>query len=138
MPHFTTMKARGVGLVEVFQDPSSREWRDLLRIADPVDGIRAYVVQDHLYAWGSLPLHRDLRPWLVPAIAAAPTALWMGVQIAPRLATVTLTEATDATGVPCDMEDAGLALERSLPLRRLLGSAFIVRRIARGELMAST
>ena len=136
MSHFTTIKARGVGLVEVFRNPTSREWRDLLRIADPIDGIRAYVVEGHLYAWGSLPLHRDLRSWLVPEVGAAPAALWIGVQMAPRLGSVTVTEATDASGAPGDMEGAQLAVERSPALRRLLGPDFTVRRIARERVAA--
>lgn len=128
MPHFTTIKARGVGLVEVFRNPSSREWRDLLRIADPIDGIRAYEVEGDLYAWGSLPLHRDLRPWLLPEIGAG-AAPWIGVQIAPLLGTVTVTEVAAAPGAPRALEDPASVIERSRPLRRLLGSGFDVRRV---------
>lgn len=136
MPHFTTIKARGVGLVEIFRNPSSREWRDLLRIADPIDGIRAYQVEDNLYAWGSLPLHRDLRPWLRPDIDAE-ASLWIGVQIAPQLLAVTVTEATSAAGEPFDAVDAGPAIKRSEPLRRLLGSEFSVRHIERDRVAVS-
>lgn len=133
MPHFTTIKARGVGLVEVFRNPSSREWRDLLRIADPIDGVRAYHVEGDLYAWGSLPLHRDLRPWLRPCIDAE-ASLWIGVQISPQLHAVTVTEATSAAGDSYEVTDARPAIEGSQPLRRLLGSAFSVRHIERDRI----
>lgn len=136
MPHFTTIKARGVGLVEVFRNPSSREWRDLLRIADPIDGVRAYHVEGDLYAWGSLPLHRDLRPWLLPEIGAE-TGPWIGVQIAPRLGMVAVTETTSATGEPVTVDDPGYVVRRSLPLRQLLGSDFSVRCIERDRLLVS-
>ena len=136
MPHFTTIKARGVGLVEVFRNPSSREWRDLLRIADPIDGVRAYHVEGDLYAWGSLPLHRDLRPWLRPEIDAE-ASLWIGVQIVPQVPAVTVTEATSAAGEPFETADARPAIESSQPLRRLLGSEFSVRHIERDRVAVS-
>lgn len=130
MAHFTTIKARGVGLVEIFRNPVSREWRELVRLADPVDGLRAYHVEGALYVWGSLPLHRDIRPWLAPEIAASGGS-WIGLLIAPRLALVTVTEVVSAAGEQLEIAGVRGTLERAQPLLRVLGRDFVVRRAER-------
>jgi len=130
MAHFTTIKARGVGLVEIFRNPASREWRDLVRLADPIDGLRAYQVDGNLYVWGSLPLHRDLQPWLAAEIGAD-SGSWIGLQIAHLLNAVTLTEVTSATGEKLAIAGVRGTIERSQPLVRLLGRGFTIRRIER-------
>jgi hypothetical protein len=135
MAHFTTIKARGVGLVEIFRNPASREWHDLVRLADPIDGLRAYHIDGALYVWGSLPLHRDLRPWLVPEIGTS-TGSWIGLQLAPLLNTVTVTEVTTPTGEPLAIAGVRGTIQRSLPLTRLLGRDFVIRRIERDRVAA--
>jgi len=130
MAHFTTIKARGVGLVEVFRNPASREWHDLVRLADPVDGLRAYHIDGALYVWGSLPLHRDLRPWLVTEIGHS-TGSWIGLQLAPLLHTVTVTEVTTPEGEQLEIAGVRGSLQRSLPLTRLMGRDVVIRRIER-------
>lgn len=130
MAHFTTIKARGVGLVEVFRNPASREWHDLVRLADPVDGLRGYHIDGALYVWGSLPLHRDLRPWLMAEIGGS-TGSWIGLQMAPLLHTVTVTEVTTPAGEQLEIAGVRGTLQRSLPLTRLMGRDVIIRRIER-------
>lgn len=130
MAHFTTIKARGVGLVEVFRNPVSREWRELVRLADPIDGLRAYHVDGDLYVWGSLPLHRDLQGWLAAEIGDDKGS-WVGLQIVHLLNTVTVTEVTSAKGEKLAIAGVRGAIERSQPLIRLLGRGFTIRRIER-------
>lgn len=130
MAHFSTIKARGVGLVEIFRNPASREWHELTRLADPVDGLRAYLVDGAVYVWGSLPLHRDLRPWLEPEIGAS-TGSWVGLQLAPLLNSVTVTEVTTPKGEHLAIAGVRGTVQRAMPLIRLLGRDFTIRRIER-------
>lgn len=130
MAHFTTIKARGVGLVEIFRNPVSREWRELVRLADPIDGLRAYHVDGQLYVWGSLPLHRDLQSWLAAEIGDD-SGSWIGLQIAHLLNVVTVTEVTSATGEKLAIAGVRGTIERSPPLLRLLGRGFAIRRVER-------
>jgi hypothetical protein len=130
MAHFTTIKARGVGLVEIFRNPASREWHELVRLADPVDGLRAYLIDGAVYVWGSLPLHRDLRPWLEAEIGQS-TGSWIGLQVAPLLNAVTVTELTTPAGETLAIAGVRGTVQRAMPLVRLLGRDFTVRRIER-------
>ena len=130
MAHFTTIKARGVGLVEIFRNPASREWHDLVRLADPVDGIRAYFIDGAVYAWGSLPLHDALRPALSAELADTKGS-WVGLQLAPLLNAVTVTEVTTPSGERQEIAGVRALLQRSLPLARLLGRDFSIRRVER-------
>jgi hypothetical protein len=130
MAHFSTIKARGVGLVEIFRNPASREWHELMRLADPVDGLRAYLIDGAVYVWGSLPLHRDLRPWLADEIGTS-TGSWVGLQLAPRLNAVTVTEVTTPRGEPLAIAGVRGTVQRSMPLIRLLGRDFSIRRVER-------
>jgi hypothetical protein len=136
MAHFTTIKARGVGLVEIFRNPASREWHDLLRIADPVDGLRAYHIDGAVYVWGSLPLHRDIRRWL-KAEFDKPTGSWIGLQMQPRLAALTVTEVTTPDGEKLEIAGVRSALQRSLPLVRLLGRDFSIRKFERDPVLVA-
>jgi hypothetical protein len=130
MAHFTTIKARGVGLVEIFRNPASREWHELVRFADPVDGVRAYLIDGAVYVWGSLPLHRDLRPWLETEIGTS-TGSWVGLQLAPLMNAVTVTEVVTPKGLPLAIAGVRGTVQRAMPLVRLLGRDFSVRRIER-------
>ncbi len=130
MAHFTTIKARGVGLVEIFRNPAAREWHELMRFADPVDGLRGYLIDGAVYVWGSLPLHRDLRPWLAAEIGTS-TGSWVGLQLAPLLNAVTVTEMTTPEGEPLAIAGVRGTVQRAMPLVRLLGRDFSIRRIDR-------
>lgn len=130
MAHFTTIKARGVGLVEVFRNPVTREWRELVRLADPVDGLRAYLIDGAVYVWGSLPLHRDLRRWLANEFTVT-TGSWVGLQLAPLLNAVTVTEVVTPAGEPLAIAGVRGSVQRAMPLVRLLGRDFAIRRIER-------
>jgi len=127
MAFFTSIQARGVGLVEIFLNPGRREWRDLATIADPVDGVRGYLVGSQLYLWGSLPLHRDLRPHLKSAIGDGRGAVWIGLQIIPRMHSVTITECSDSHGRPLHIVGIEEIVAQGLPLTRIIGDGFTTR-----------
>ena len=86
MAYFTSVMGRGVGLVEIFRNPYGREWLELQRYADPIDGLRGYLIAGDLYLWGSLPLHRDVQPLFQDEIEASAGA-WIAIQINPKIAT---------------------------------------------------
>ncbi|MCB1882605.1 MAG: hypothetical protein KDG89_01210 [Geminicoccaceae bacterium] len=128
MAWFTTLQPKRVGLVDIFRNPVGREWLELQALADPIDGIRGYVVGGDFYGWGSLPLHRDLRRDLQAELPDARGG-WIGVQVMPLLRAVSITEALDGTGEPVPGGEVVAALSRCLPLVRLLGQDFLVTRL---------
>ena len=129
MAFFTSLRGHGVGLVEIFRNPFGREWRDLQRYADPIDGLRGYLIAGDIYLWGSLPLHRDVRGLLRPAIDRRAGA-WLGIQINPRLSCCLVSECVCHDGTPVELHDFEAPLRASMPLERLLGAGFAVRRLA--------
>ena len=130
MAYLTSIERRGVGLVEFFKNPSLREWRSLWREADPIDGVRGYLIGDDLIIWGSLPLHSDVRPMIEDEIANYDKR-WIGVQINAALVTVLVSEAVDRFGVFAVDETAISAVRKAVSLLRLLGSGMIVRDLHR-------
>ena len=134
MAWFTTLQPKRVGLVDIFCNPVGREWLELQTLADPIDGIRGYVVDGDFYGWGSLPLHRDLREALQAELPDA-CGGWIGVQAMPLLRAVSITEALDRRGEPLPGSEARAAVSRCLPLVRLIGTGFTVTHL--GELQPS-
>lgn len=125
MAWYTTLQPKHVGLVEIFKNPLGREWRDLKALADPIDGIRGYVIDGDLYCWGSLPLHRDLRAAL--RLELPTSSAWIGVQVAPLLCSVTITEVTESGDRTIGLAEVKTLLAHNLPLIRLLGGGFTLR-----------
>ena len=129
MAHFASLVGRGVGLVEIFLNPHGREWYELQRYADPIDGLRGYLIDGDLYLWGSLPLHRDVHP-LLREVIHLPEGTWFGIQVNRRLARCVVSEVVDRHGQPVDMPSAEAVLRRSKPLTSLLGEGFTIARMA--------
>lgn len=128
MAHFTTIKAPGVGLVEVFRNPSTREWRDLVRLADPAEGPLAWHVDGAFYAWGSPPAHRDLQPELAAAIG--PTlGNWTALRIDVRQGMVMVVAMIGPAGETLPIAGVRSTLRHAHPLLRALGRDFAVRRL---------
>lgn len=132
MAYFTSVMGRGVGLVEIFRNPHGREWQTLLRYADPVDGLRGYLIGGDVYLWGSVPLHRDLQPLMQEEVAQDAGA-WLAIQINPRIRICLLSDCVTRDGTPIAVARAEEILRRSMPLQRLLGPDFLIRRTARAE-----
>ncbi len=47
--------------VTVFRDPDRREWRELERANDPLDGVRGFLVGAAFYAWAPAALHGEVK-----------------------------------------------------------------------------
>ena len=127
MAWFATLEPARVGLVEIFVNPIGREWRRLVALSDPIDGLRGYLADDNLYCWGSLPLHRDVRADLAAALSSSTERL-IGVQINPATDSVVVTDARPA---------AEEVVAASAPLKRLLGPDVTVRVLGRVQVEAA-
>ena len=120
MAWFATLEPARVGLVEIFVNPIGREWRRLVALSDPIDGLRGYLADGDLYCWGSLPLHRDVRADLAAALPGAAEPL-IGVQINPTAGSVVVTDSR------LNPDAAKAAVTASTPLKRLLGPKIAIR-----------
>ncbi len=108
-------------LVDLFLDPDPREWRELEATIDPVDGVRAAVVGEHLVAWTPPVLHEDLREELarrLPAGAPGP----IPVRVAPALGMVTVTTSLPPGEAARRRRELVDMIRRVPALRRRLGS----------------
>ena len=125
MAHFATVVGHAVGLVEIFANPGHREWRELVAMSDRVDGVRAFLIDDTVYAWGSLPLHRDMLP-LLRAHVETPVGEWISLQINELTQVVAVTD--HGAGKMTDEDWATLeARLTDLPLlARLAGRGFML------------
>ena len=90
MAYFGSVRLPDGTIVELFREPDRREWRELEGAVDPVDGVRAFLVGDALYAWVPAALHRDVEPALRKRLRGA-RGSWLPLCIRPAVATVTVT-----------------------------------------------
>lgn len=92
MAFVAALSLGGGDTIEVFVDPAPREWRELEAAVDPVDGVRAYLVGNRLYAWLPAALHEEVAPLLRPLLAGTQdTDDWLPLAIVPALQLVNVT-----------------------------------------------
>ncbi|GBD40807.1 hypothetical protein HRbin39_00177 [bacterium HR39] len=120
MPWFTTLRMPDGRTVEVFGDPTPREWRELEEAIDPVDGVRGQVAGEHLLAWTPPVLHEESDAELRRLVSEDLRDPWIPVRIVPALGMVTVT-----TTLPAREAAARRLLVRQIEavpaLRRRLG-----------------
>ncbi len=99
MPWFTTLRLADGRTVEVFLDPTPKEWREIEAAIDPVDGVRAQVAGSHLLAWTPPVLHEEIGEDLRRLAPEEMREPWIPVRIVPALGMVTVTTTLPAREV---------------------------------------
>ncbi len=120
MAFLDTVRMPDGTLVDLFLDPTPREWRELEAGIDPVDGVRAAVVGEHLVAWTPPVLHEELREELARLLPGARDG-GIPVRVAPALGMVTVTTSLPAGEAVRRRRELVLAVRRVPALRRRLG-----------------
>ncbi len=106
--------------VTVFRDPHRREWRELERANDPLDGVRGFLVGTEFYAWAPAALHGEVKGPLAASLGDD------GRDWLPVTALTVLGEVVITSSFPAGAERRRQVEERvrACPnLRRYLGRA---------------